>query len=195
MRIGHKAPFWIIKPEQSGSEQVLKKPFSQKIGHKFNFPQPPAEVKGRCRHQGINFIPNKSFQVVFCHPVILFGVAKDWFDGRPSPEPYPCLLFSVGRIFWFGRRRGMDDRPIHHFPATVPTVNRCFFGPYPCNLLVKVKGLFQGIPIIRVAFEGNHRNNHVGSFGNGKRHFGAKLILLVVFAFGNAAYLRFSCRL
>ena len=55
IHISRNALIEMLKPELPGSEQVLGEPFVQKIGQKFNFPQPSAEVKARGSHQGIDF--------------------------------------------------------------------------------------------------------------------------------------------
>lgn len=165
----------------------MSNPPAQKIGQKFNFPQPSAEVKRRSSHQGVNFIPNKSFQVVSCHPVILLGMAKIGSMAVLRRNCIRACCLQYAKSFDFGRLGVWMMVPPTIFRSRY-TPSSCFSAPYPGNLMVKVKDLFQRIPVIRVAFEGGHRNNHVGGFGNGKRHFRSKFVLLVAFTLGDATY-------
>ena len=66
---------------------------------KIQYPDELPEVEGRTGHEQIHGIADPAFEVVSKHPVIVFEMADDWFDGGPAAKAlsgFALLMFS----FW-----------------------------------------------------------------------------------------------
>ena len=65
---------------------------------KIENPDELPEIERRTGHKQVQGIADLSFEVIAAHPVIVFEVSNDWFDGRATAEPLPGFAFFVLRF-------------------------------------------------------------------------------------------------
>ena len=143
------------------------------------------EIVPASREYRIDPITLRPLQIVPSHPVILFGMREDSFNRRSSFELF--MFLSVGGSF--NQYGGITAIPVSFVALVRKEPIDCFacecFGSFVCL----VKRLYQGMPVIGIAFVCFGVKNEALFGGGDESGLVAKFITLMCLAFGDTGSL------
>ena len=154
-------------------------------------PEQFPEIESSCRHEGVDGVSDYPLEVVPIHSKVIFDMSNYRLNGHPSPEVLPHLSFLIGAVIFPGSTREKDACSFDHFFALVAPVTEYRLRSRSGDVFNLIQDRWKGMAIVGIVLEVHHPDKNIIGFGHGKGNLGAKFILLVILALGNAAHVRF----